>query len=132
MGRSVDELATFVDRLDRHPRLGICLDSCHWFVSGVDVTDPDALDEAVAGLDSAIGLDRLRCLHVNDADAPLGSNRDRHDDVGAGLMGEGLGTFLAHPRLQGLPALLEVPGPDGHGPDGDQIAAAKALRERHL
>jgi deoxyribonuclease-4 len=113
MGRSVDELAAFVERLDRHPRLGICLDSCHWFVSGVDVTSPDALDEALAGLDSAIGLDRLRCLHVNDADAPLGSNRDRHASLGLGVMKDGLGTFVAHPAFETLPAILETRGPDG-------------------
>ena len=126
MGRSVDELATFVDRLDRHPRLGICLDSCHWFVSGVDVTDPDALDEAVAGLDSAIGLDRLRCLHVNDADASLGSNRDRHASLRLGVMKDGLGTFVAHPAFEKLPAILETRGPDG-GYAGELLL----LRELH-
>ena len=113
IGRSTDELADVVDRLDRHPRLGICLDSCHWWVSGVDVTDPDALDEALARLDETIGLDRLRCLHVNDADAPFGSNRDRHASLGEGTMGSGLGTFLAHPAVQELPAILETAGPDG-------------------
>ncbi len=126
MGRSVDELAAFVDRLDRHPRLGICLDSCHWFVSGIDVTDPDALDEALAGLDSAIGLDRLRCLHVNDADAPLGSNRDRHASLGLGVMREGLGTFVAHPAFETLPAILET-----HGPDGGYAGELRLLRELH-
>jgi deoxyribonuclease-4 len=126
MGRSVDELAAFVDRLDRHPRLGICLDSCHWFVSGVDVTDPDALDGALAGLDSAIGLDRLRCLHVNDADAPLGSNRDRHASLGLGVMREGLGTFVAHPAFETLPAILET-----HGPDGGYAGELRLLRELH-
>jgi deoxyribonuclease IV len=126
MGRSVDELATFVDRLDRHPRLGICLDSCHWFVSGVDVTDPDALDEALAGLDSAIGLDRLRCLHVNDADAPLGSNRDRHASLGLGVMKDGIGTFVAHPVFETLPAILET-----HGPDGGYAGELRLLRELH-
>jgi deoxyribonuclease-4 len=126
MGRSVDELATFVDRLDRHPRLGVCLDSCHWFVSGVDVTDPDALDEAVAGLDSAIGLDRLRCLHVNDADAPLGSNRDRHASLGLGVMKDGIGTFVAHPAFETLPAILET-----HGPDGGYAGELRLLRELH-
>jgi deoxyribonuclease IV len=126
MGRSVDELATFVDRLDRHPRLGICLDSCHWFVSGVDVTDPDALDEALAGLDSAIGLDRLRCLHVNDADAPLGSNRDRHASLGLGVMKDGIGTFVAHPAFETLPAILET-----HGPDGGYAGELRLLRELH-
>src|SRR6188472_647075 len=126
MGRSVDELATFVDRLDRHPRLGICLDSCHWFVSGLDVTDPDALDEAVAGLDSAIGLDRLRCLHVNDADAPLGSNRDRHASLGLGVMKDGIGTFVAHPAFETLPAILET-----QGPDGGYAGELRLLRELH-
>jgi deoxyribonuclease-4 len=126
MGRSVDELATFVDRLDRHPRLGICLDSCHWYVSGVDVTDPDALDEALAGLDSAIGLDRLRCLHVNDADALLGSNRDRHASLGVGVMKDGIGTFVAHPAFETLPAILET-----HGPDGGYAGELRLLRELH-
>ena len=126
MGRSVDELATFVERLDRHPRLGICLDSCHWYVSGVDVTDPEALDEALAGLDSAIGLDRLRCLHVNDADAPLGSNRDRHASLGVGVMKDGIGTFVAHPAFETLPAILET-----HGPDGGYAGELRRLRELH-
>ena len=65
MGRSAEELASFFDRLDRHERLGICLDSCHWWVSGVDVTSPDALDEALAELDGSIGLDRSRFRTVN-------------------------------------------------------------------
>jgi deoxyribonuclease-4 len=81
-------------------------------------------------LDGSIGLDRLRCLHVNDSKAPLGSNRDRHDNIGDGLMGEKLGVFLAHPKLQGLPALLEVPGASGHGPDAEQVKKLKALYAR--
>ena len=101
-------------------------------MSGVDVTDPAALDATLDELDASIGLDRLRCLHVNDSKAPLGSNRDRHDNIGEGLMGEQLGVFLANPRLQGLPALLETPGPDGHGPDADQLRRVRELRERWL
>src|SRR5437763_16236600 len=81
IGRSVVELATIHERLGRHPRLGICLDSCHLWVSGVDVTEPAALDACLDEVDSAIGLDRLRALHVNDAAAPFGSNRDRHANV---------------------------------------------------
>src|SRR5215204_3139186 len=67
IGRSIDELAILYDRLDRHPRLGICLDSCHLYVSGYDVTDPGALDAALDEVDARIGLDRLRAVHVNDA-----------------------------------------------------------------
>ena len=128
IGRSVAELESLFDALDGHPRLGVCLDSCHWWASGVDVTDAEALDTAVHDLDSRIGLDRLRCLHVNDSLTPLGSNRDRHENVGKGLIGRGLGTFLAHPAFQGLPAILETPGPDGHGPDAGEV---RRLRQLH-
>src|SRR4051812_23709290 len=116
IGRSIEELATLYERLDGHPRLGVCLDSCPLYASGYDVTDRGALDATLDEVDSAIGLDRLRCLHVNDSQTALGSNRDRHANIGEGLLGEGLGVFLGHPRLQGLPALLEVPGVDGGGP----------------
>ncbi|HEU4449767.1 MAG TPA: deoxyribonuclease IV [Gaiellaceae bacterium] len=130
IGRSVDELAVLVDRLGGHPRLGLCLDSCHLWVSGVDVTDPGALDATLAEVDGRIGLDRLRCLHVNDASTPLGSNRDRHANVCAGVMGERLGVFLAHPLLQGLPMILETPGPDNHGPDAAEVARLRELHAR--
>ena len=130
IGRSLEELAALYEALDRHPRLGVCLDSCHLYASGYDVTDRAKLDKAVARLDELIGLDRLRCLHVNDSKTPLGSNRDRHDNIGEGLMGEKLGVFLAHPKLQGLPAYLEVPGTDGHGPDAEQTKKLRALYRR--
>jgi deoxyribonuclease-4 len=128
IGRSIDELATLFDRLDRHSRLGVCLDSCHLYASGYDVTDREALDRVLGELDARMGLDRLRALHVNDSKAPLGSNRDRHENVGDGLLGERLGVFLGHPALQGLPALLEVPGIEGKGPDAEQV---RRLRELH-
>jgi deoxyribonuclease IV len=130
IGRSLDELAVIFDALDGHKRLGICLDSCHLFVSGIDVTDRSALDDLLKDLDKRIGLDRLRLLHANDAKAPLGSNRDRHDNIDDGLMGEGLGVFLVHPKLQSLPAVLEVPGADGHGPNADEIRKLRELHER--
>jgi deoxyribonuclease IV len=127
IGRSLEELRSLYEALAGHPRLGVCLDSCHLFASGYDVTDPAELDRVVEELDRSIGLDRLRCLHVNDSKAPLGSNRDRHENVGDGLIGEKLAVFLGHPKLQGLPALLEVPGRDGHGPDLEQMTKLRAL-----
>jgi deoxyribonuclease-4 len=108
VGRSIDELAVLCDALDGHRRLGVCIDSCHWWASGVDISDRDALDEAVADLDARLGIERLRCLHVNDAAIPLGANRDRHEVVADGVIGEGLATFLGHPAFRGLPALLET------------------------
>ena len=93
------------------------------------MTDPAALDAVVAEVDDG---DRPRpaprALHVNDAAAPLGSNRDRHANVGEGEIGDALAVFLAHPAFQGLPALLEAPGPDGHGADAAEV---QKLRDLH-
>lgn len=132
IGRSLEELAQIYERLDRHPRLGVCLDSCHLYVSGVDVTDRAALDALLDELDDAVGFDRLRALHVNDSAAELGSNRDRHANIGDGVLGEKLGVFLGHPRLQGLPAVLEVEGRDKKGPDKEQIDLAKGIWARAI
>ena len=130
IGRSIEELAAIFERLGRHPRLGVCLDSCHLYVSGVDVTDPAALAACLDEVDATMGLDRLRALHVNDSAAPLGSNRDRHANMLEGLLGEQLGVFLANPRLQGLPAVLETAGPDNRGPDAEEVRKAKELHAR--
>jgi len=127
IGRSIAELATLMDALDRHPRLGICLDSCHLFASGCDVRDPGAVDAMVAEMDETIGLDRLCAMHVNDSATPLGSNRDRHANILEGEIGEGLGVFLAHPAFQDLCAYMEVPGA-GDGVDANEM---KKLRELH-
>ncbi len=128
IGRSLEELTTIAARVGPHPRLGICLDSCHLYASGYDVTDPKAVDALVEQIDRDLGLDRVRALHVNDSAMPLGSNRDRHANIGEGLMGEGLGVFLAHPAFQHLSAYLEVAGADGNGPG---VADLQAVRELH-
>jgi deoxyribonuclease-4 len=129
IGRSIDELVALFDAVGDHPRLGLCLDSCHLWVSGVDVTDAAVWEGVLDDVDARIGLDRLRALHVNDATDPLGSNRDRHANLGEGEIGEGMSVFLGSPRLQGLPAVLEVPGPDGHGPDAAELAKLRKLHE---
>jgi deoxyribonuclease-4 len=133
IGRSIEELATIHDRLGGHPRLGVCLDSCHLLASGHDVRVAEQLSKCVDHCERRLGLERLRCLHLNDSKMPLGSNRDRHANLGEGELGEdGLRTFLAEPRFRDLPVLLEVPGPDGHGPDKAQIDIAKRLRDEAL
>jgi deoxyribonuclease-4 len=128
IGRSAEELAVLFDALDGHDRLGLCLDSCHWWASGVDVTDPAALEDALRELDSRIGLERLQLLHVNDAKTDLGSNRDRHEVVPDGVLGDGLATFLGHPAFSELPAILET-WPDG-GLRPDDIDLLRDLYRR--
>jgi deoxyribonuclease IV len=127
MGTTVAEIARVIDELGRPERVGLCLDTCHLWACGVDVSDPVAVDELVGEVDERIGLDRLACLHVNDAVLPLGARRDRHADPGAGLIGKGLSVMLGHPLLQHAAAVTESPGPDGRGPDASTIRALRRL-----
>ncbi len=133
LGRDFDETAALIELAGSGKRLGLCLDSCHLFVQGYDVTDAKHLTAIVDEADEKVGLDRLRCLHVNDAAAPFGSNRDRHANLGKGEMGkQGLAAFLSEPRFEGLPATLETPGPSKKGPDKKEVQAAKRLRKAGL
>jgi deoxyribonuclease-4 len=133
LGRDFAELAELIELLDGDPRVGVCLDCCHLLASGFEVRDADSLAAVVDQFDAGPGLERLRCLHVNDSKIPLGGNRDRHASIGEGELGEaGIATFLSEPRFEGLPALLETPGPDGHGPDRAEVELTKRLRERGI
>jgi deoxyribonuclease IV len=127
MGRTIPELAAIIDRCGGHPWLGVCLDSAHLYASGVDVGDVAAVDAMLDELDAAIGLDRLKALHINDSQTGLGSNRDRHANVGEGMIGERMSAFLGRPRLQDLPAVLETPGHDGKGVDAQCMRQVERL-----
>jgi deoxyribonuclease IV len=132
LGKNVDELAELTDLAGGDGRIGVCIDCCHLFASGFEIRTADQLAIVVDELDEKLGLEQLRCLHVNDSKVPLGANRDRHALLGDGEIGErGLATFLSEPRFEGLPALLET-GPGGHGPDRKQVDIAKRLRKRGL
>jgi deoxyribonuclease IV len=133
LGRDFDETARLIELAGGDERLGLCLDSCHLFVQGFDISDPHKLGSVLDEADAKVGLERLRCVHVNDAGAQLGSRLDRHANIGDGEMGRrGLAAFLSEPRFEGLPAPLEVPGPDRRGPDRKEVEKAKRLRKRGL
>jgi deoxyribonuclease-4 len=132
LGRNFDELADLIDLLDGDGRVGVCLDCCHLFASGYDISEVDGLAEVIDEFEAKVGLDRLVCVHVNDSQIPLGGNRDRHASLGDGELGEkGLAAFLSEPRFEKLPALLETPGPSGDI-DKQQVDLAKKLRKRGL
>jgi deoxyribonuclease-4 len=130
IGRSIEELAAIFDACDAHERLGVCLDTCHLYVSGIDITESEVLDGLLDELDERIGFERLRALHINDATDALGSNRDRHANIGEGKLRNKLGVFLSHPKLQGLPAFLETPGADNHGPDANELKKVRRIHKR--
>lgn len=133
LGRDFDELARLVEAAGSGDRVGVCLDSCHLFASGYDIVEPEGLGAVLDDYDATVGFDRLKCLHVNDSRVPMGSNRDMHENVGKGEMGElGISTFLSEPRFQDLPALLETPGPDKKGADAAEVAETRRLRQAGL
>ena len=133
LGRDFDQTTELIELAGGGKRLGLCLDSCHLFVQGYEITDAAHLGAVLDEADAKLGLERLGAVHVNDAAAPLGSCRDRHANIGKGEMGrEGLAAFLSEPRFEGLPATLETPGPKKKGPDRKEVAAARRLRKAGL
>ena len=133
LGRTFEELAELIDLAGGHKRLGLCLDSCHLLASGFDVRTANGLDQVISDCMEIVGSDRLRCLHVNDSQMPLGSNRDRHAALGEGELGrKGCAAFLSEPRFENLPAIFEGPGMDGKAPTKKDMKRAKQLRTQGL
>jgi deoxyribonuclease-4 len=108
-------------------RIGICLDTAHLWGSGYDLAEPDEIDALVEEVDREIGLDRLVMLHLNDSRAKRGSRHDRHQHIGAGVIGErGLRHLLLHPALRAIPTYLETPGMD-EGYDAVNLERVRCL-----
>jgi deoxyribonuclease IV len=132
VGRSFEELAEVIEAAGNDERLGVCLDTQHLWASGVPFGTPDEADALVELVSGTVGLDRLRCLHLNDSKVAFGANKDRHENIGEGTIGsDALAALLGHPDLQGLPAILEVPG-EGDGPRADDVAKARAVWQEGL
>jgi deoxyribonuclease-4 len=133
LGRSFEELARMIELAGGGKRLGVCLDSCHLYASGYDIATAAGLEDVLDEFDRVVGCDRLRSLHVNDSQTPLGSNRDRHINLGDGELGpDGCAAFLSEPRFDGLPCIFEGPGATGKAVEREDVENAFALRERGL
>jgi deoxyribonuclease-4 len=132
VGRTFEQLRMVADAAGGGPRVGFCLDTQHLFASGFPVHEPGGMDGVLEDFDRIVGIERLRCLHLNDSKVPFACNRDRHENVGDGEIGEdGMRNLLGCPALQGLPVVLEVPG-DGDGPRAEDLARARALHAEAL
>jgi len=133
LARDFDQTAELIELAGGGERLGLCLDSCHLFVQGYDITDEAHLGEVLDEADAKVGIERLGAVHVNDAAVPLGAHLDRHANIGKGEMGKrGLSAFLSEPRFEGLPATLETPGPEKKGSSKAEVTLAKRLRREGL
>jgi deoxyribonuclease IV len=107
VGSSLEELKVIIDSVTLNDKLGICIDTCHLNDSGYDISD---FDNVLSKIDSIIGIDRVKCVHVNDSKNILGAHKDRHENFGFGELGfDNLIKIIYHPKLEGVPKILETP-----------------------
>ncbi len=129
IGKTIEEIALLIKAIT-DPRLKICLDTCHLYSSGYDLSTGVKLESFLADFDRLIGLDRLELFHFNDSRDTFGSGRDRHENIGQGTVP--ISTFkliMSHPRLKHLPFIIETPGFDGKGPDQKNLDILKTLNK---
>ncbi len=127
VGARFEEIAALLEAVD-DPRAAVCFDTCHAFASGYDLRTPEDAARTISELDSVVGLERVVAIHCNDSQTGLGSQRDRHANIGVGEIGEeGFRALLHDPRLAAMPFILEVPGLDGQGPDAANMEVLRRL-----
>ncbi|GAA4958108.1 deoxyribonuclease IV [Streptomonospora halophila] len=124
---TVDDLGDYLAALDWHPRAGVCLDTAHVFAAGHDVSTPEGMSAMLDRFGEVAGAERLRLVHANDSKEACGSNKDRHENIGAGHIGSApFGTLFEHPVSAGVPVVCETPGPVA--PHAADVATLKDLR----
>lgn len=111
IGRNFEELQAILERVALREKMGVCLDTCHVWDGGYDIVND--LDGVLEEFDRIIGLKHLKAIHMNDSMNPLGSHKDRHEKIGQGQIGlETMERIINHPKLQGVPVILETPNDD--------------------
>lgn len=108
VGRTFEELAAIIERVELSDHMGVCLDTCHVHDGGYDIVNN--LDGVLDEFDRVIGIERLRAVHLNDSKNPCGAHKDRHERIGEGCIGlEAFERIVTHPQLRDLPFILETP-----------------------
>lgn len=128
LGYTFDQLKLMADGVHDPERIGFCLDTCHIFVAGYDIRTPETYAATMGEFDRLLGLERLKCIHFNDAKKPLGSRIDRHDHIGTGELGlAAFGFFLNDPRFGHVPMILETPKSEDMHEDVENLALLRGL-----
>ncbi len=130
VGGTFDELRDILEAIHFHPRVGVCLDSCHLFAAGWDLRTPEGVEATLRAFDKTVGLKHLHAFHLNDSTGGLGSRVDRHANIGEGKIGRaGFRALVNHPKVRRLPGFIETPGFDHQGPDRKNLLVLKRLRD---
>ncbi|MGN9792734.1 deoxyribonuclease IV [Streptomyces sp. OZ13] len=121
------DFGPYFEALDAHPKLGVCLDTCHIFAAGHDLAAPDGMARTLDLLVETVGEGRLKLIHANDSKDVAGAHKDRHENIGSGHIGEEpFRALMSHPATEGVPLIIETPGgKEGHAAD---VARLKKLR----
>lgn len=128
IGNKFEELRLILDRLDSK-KFGVCVDTCHLFASGYDLRRKGDVDKTLEKFDNTVGLNELKFVHLNDSKGVLGSHLDRHDHIGLGMIGaEGLGAFLNHRAIRGLPVIMETPVDEKRGDEQNLKVVLSLIR----
>ncbi len=126
LGYRFEQLAQVLNGVGAHPRLGVCLDTCHVFAAGYDLRDEAAYELTWAAFETLIGFDRLKIIHANDSKKPLGSRVDRHEHIGEGEIGiAAFARLVTDPRLLHVPIIIETP-------DSETMHAVNLARLKRL
>lgn len=133
LGHRFEHLAWLREQAGNHPRLGVCVDTCHMFSAGYDIRTPEAYEASMAALEKGVGLANVKCFHFNDSRHPFDARKDRHAHIGEGEIGlDGFANFVNDPRWKGHAAYLETPktetDDDGNDVEMDPVNL-KALRD---
>lgn len=130
LGHRFEQLAAMIDRIEDKTRVGVCLDTCHAFAAGYELRTAEGVAETLRQFDAALGLARLRAIHVNDSKTPFGARRDRHEHIGRGAIGEaGFAALLRDPRLRAVPFILETPKDEDPEDDLRNLATLRRLAQ---
>jgi deoxyribonuclease-4 len=128
LGRSFEELRAIIDLVEDRGRMAVCIDTCHIFAAGYDISNEKGYEETMRSFDAVIGLDRLVAFHINDSKKGLGSHVDRHEHIGKGAIGlEGFRLLMNDPRLRHIPKILETPKGVEMKEDVENMKALKGL-----
>jgi len=127
--KKLDDLALYLKALEYHPKVGICLDTCHVFAAGHDIKKPGGMTETMDLLVKIAGLERIQLIHANDSMDICGNLKDRHQNIGKGEIGsKPFIELLAHPAVLNAPLILETPGAEPE--HGSEVAMLKKMRDK--